>query len=149
MEANESKFNITETVRNIRKAREELRAAIGREADLCVPLLTDYTLLPDIYRMFCELLGATEIKSVDDRKMFIFIVQYLYAPRNLFGCKMPKRLRKEIASVLGMNAMSAVSDNGRNNLFNYQVYTQFRTKVNHLFDAIVDILREKGHVKIP
>jgi len=146
MEANESKFNISETVRNIRKAREELRAAIGREADLCVPLLTDYTLLPDIYKMFCELSGATEIKSVDDRKMFIFIVQYLYAPRNLFGCKMPKDLRKEIASVLGMNAMSTVSDNGRNNLFNYQVYTQFRTKVNVIFEEVVSRLRSEGKI---
>lgn len=149
MEANESKFNITETIRNIRKAREELRAAIGREADLSAPLLTDYALLPDIYRMFCDAHGVTEIKTVDDRKMFIFIVQYLYAPRNLFGRKMPKDLRKEIASVLGMNAMSTVSDNGRNNLFNYQVYTQFRTKVNRIFGVIVERLRERGHLKIP
>lgn len=147
METEKGKFNITETIRSIKNAREELRRVVAHEADVCAPLLTDYALLPSLWRHFCELLGRDGSIKADDRKMFIFIVQYLYAPRNLFGVKMPKRLRKELAFVVDGGAESMVSNHGKNTLFLYRTYTRFRTEVNRIFGAMVERLRREGQLQ--
>lgn len=147
METEKGKFNITETIRSIKKAREELRRVVAHEADVCAPLLTDYALLPGLWRHFCELLGRDGSIKADDRKMFIFIVQYLYAPRNLFGVKMPKSLRRELVRAMGVNAVSVVSNDGRSTLFTYQVYTGFRSEVNRIFEGMMERLRASGHIK--
>jgi hypothetical protein len=144
MDTKESKFNITETIRSIRKAREELRRAVDFENSVSSPMLTDYALLPDIYAMFCELIGKPDARKVDDRKMFIFIVQYLFTPRNLFGSKMPARFRREIARILGVNAESVVSRWASETMHHYQVYTQFRSEVNRIFGEIAERLHGRG-----
>lgn len=140
METEKGKFNITETIRSIKKAREELRRVVAHEADVCAPLLTDYSLLPELWRLFCELLGRDGSIKADDRKMFIFIVQYLYAPRNLFGVKMPKSLRRELVRAMGVNA-GMVSNYGRSTLFMYQVYTRFRCEVNRILEGMLERLQ--------
>lgn len=144
MEANESKFNIAETIRNIRKAREELRQAVRKENICCSPMLTDYKLVPRLYGMFCELAESRKMSEVDIRKLFIFIIQYLYAPRNLVGCKMPSGLRRVLAGAMGVNAMSVVSRGASETLHHYQVYTQFRDEVNRIFGEMSERMRSEG-----
>lgn len=146
MEAKESKFNITETIRSICKARKELQEATARECQLTRPILTDFKMLPAIYQMFCELTGKHGALSVQDRNVFIFIVQYLYAPRNLFGGKMPGGLRRELAKVVGLNAWSPISRGASETLHHYQVYSGFRDEVNRIFAEIAERLRNDGKI---
>jgi hypothetical protein len=149
MEMNEGKYNIGETVRSIREAMAELRRAVKSERAVCSPILKDYSLLPELYGMFCDLIGKQEAITVDDRKVFLFIVQYMYAPRNLFGTKMPARLRREIARTLHVNAESVVSRWSSETMHHYQVYTQFRSEVNRIFGEIVGRLQESGLLQKP
>lgn len=149
MEKIENKFNITETIRNIRKAQEELRQAVQREGSLCTPILTDYDLIPTLHQIFCDLSQDVSASSVDRRKMFIFIIQYLYAPRNLFGYKMPRGLRKMISKVVNLYSVSPISRGAYETMHHYQVYSQFRNEVNRIFDGMVERMREEGILKQP
>ncbi len=144
MDSTERKFNITETIRDIRKAREDLRHAVQVENTLCTPMLNDYDLLPKLYQMFCDLSEDVPVSNVESRKIFIFIIQYLYAPRNLFGYKMPRGLRRRLAEITGLNAVSPVSRGASETLHHYQVYTQFREEVNRIFGGMVDVMRQEG-----
>ena len=141
MEQLESKFNITETIRTVKRTHEEMQKAIFIARHASEPLLTDITLMDELLDEFRAHTGRQEL-TADDRRMFIFIVQYLYAPRNLIGLKMPKGLRRAIARVLRRNAVSVISDIGRATLLNYQVYTQFRMEINRIFDGMMAWIKE-------
>ena len=141
MEAKESKFNIAETVKVIRKAREELQTALEAERRACRPILTDRSLVDKILAEFRHLRGDKEMTR-SDRQTFIFIIQYLYAPRSLFGVRMPPGLRSAIARSLHLHTHSIISNVSNNNLFNYHVYSQFRNDCNHTLDEIVKWLIE-------
>ena len=142
----ENKFNITETIRAIRKAHEELERSLDAERSVCTPILTDVSLISDILIVFRNQIGNRRM-TMNDKRLFVFTIQYLYAPRNLFGRKMPKGLRRAIASALGMNAESVVSDIGNKTLLHYQVYAKFRTDANLVFEGIGEWLKENGFVK--
>lgn len=144
MEAKESKFNITDRIRDIRKAREELRRAVRNESICCTPMLTDYSIVPKLYKMYRELTGDVSELDIDVRRMFIFIVQYFYAPRNLFGGKMPSGLRRVLANTMGVKAHSIVSRGAFETGPRYLIYSEFRQKVNDVFEKITDLMQKDG-----
>lgn len=150
MEATINKFNIIDTIRDMRKVREDirkLRQLIKKESDLYSPVLTDYSLLPRIHEMFRKLSAKSNASSVDKRRMFIFIVQYLYAPRNLFGYKMPRGLRRKLAQLTGLKAESPISRGAFESVHYYQGYVQFREEVNSIFGVIWQRLESDGVIK--
>ena len=81
---------IIDIIKRIEKARATLRQAMSDNELATSPRLKDLSLIPQIYSIFEELKGK-EIK-VSDRKEFIFVIIYLYAPNKLFGGKMPQGL---------------------------------------------------------
>ncbi len=144
MEPQKVIFNISETIRNIRKAREELREATQKENLLCAPVLTDYSLIPRLYQIFCRLTDDMPAVNLDRRKVFIFIIQYIYAPRTLFGCKMPRGLRRRLAEALGLNAATSVSRWASETMHHYLVYTQFRIEANRIIGGMAEQMKDEG-----
>lgn len=151
MEAIEGKFNIKFTVRKVKAAREEYKRAReeferARNADREVsePILRDCSHVRRIYELFCKSAGVGETMTVNERKMFLFIVQYLYDPRSFFGWYLPKGLRRELVRVLRLRSFSVISRHVSYTLHEYNVYSQFRSEVNRIFNDVVDGLVECG-----
>ena len=114
MEPDIPTYNISGTIRDIRKAQEEMESAVARFREHSRPVLTDLSMVPVIYDWFRELSagngadGARQSDSlfadmviegpmpVERRRKFIFVILYLYAPCRLFSGKMPKGLRRAI-----------------------------------------------------
>ena len=147
MEAKEGKFNITETIRRIKKAREEFLRASLHEREVSSPLLTDWSHVAKIYELFCKSAEVVGNMTVIQRKMFVFIIQYLYAPKSLVGAIMPKGLRMEIVKVTRIKAKTVISRCATSTLSEYKIYTQFRNDVNRIFEEIVSELCNLGILK--
>ncbi len=155
MEQQKAIFNISETIRNIRKARQELERAIVCYRSHSRPILTDLSMIPVIYDWFCELSveSATETvrqvygffletvsggaMSVERRRQFIFVILYLYAPNRLFSGKMPKGLRRAIARTLGVQSDTVVSDNANDVLKRYEIYKSWAKDVEDILCVIL------------
>ena len=144
MEAKESKFNITEKIREIRNAREELRRAVKRESICCTSMLSDLSLVPELYNIYCELVGGVSKSDTDARRIFIFVVQYFYAPRNLFGKSMQNGLRRVLANTLGVKAVSIVSKHASETGPRYLAYREFRERVNSIFEQMMARMQSEG-----
>ena len=149
MEAIEGKFNIKSTVRKVRSAREELKRAreeferarkVDREAS--EPILKDCCHVRKVYELFCKSAGVGETMTVNERKMFLFIIQYLYEPRTFFGLCLPNGLRRELVRVLRPRCFSVISRHVSCTLHEYKIYSQFRSEVNRIFNDVIDGLVE-------
>ena len=159
MEPQKVIFNISETIRNIRKAREELQNAIICYRSHCRPILTDLSMIPVIYDWFCELSEENSTDtvrhvygfffdtvsggamSVERRRQFIFVILYLYAPNRLFSGKMPKGLRRAMARTLGVQNDTVLSDNANDVLKRYEIYKSWAKDVNKVLGVILDRLK--------
>ena len=68
----------------LKSIREQKSRLSEREQELSSPILTDFTLIPEIYEWFREILFETDCppnpESVTQRKKFLFIVLFLFAP---------------------------------------------------------------------
>lgn len=140
MEAKESKFNIAETIRNIKTAREELAKAVKAEKEACAPMLTDKSRLPRIYEIFREIRGS-QCETTESRDMFVFIAMYLYTPRSFFWHSMWPGTRKEIARVIGIKSRSVISRSAKKVLHHYRVYHSFREEINRIFESMIERMR--------
>ena len=79
-------FFIISELGDIRKKQADL---IKREKQLKEPKLTDLNLIPIIYEWFKEILSEMEFspnpESPQQRKVFLFIILFLYNPGALAG----------------------------------------------------------------
>lgn len=130
----------------LKKIRMEKSLLSEKEMSLSEPLLTDRSFIKHIYDTFIEILNERDCKpridSVIQRKKFIFIVLYLYAPSVLAGGKMPKGLREDICKALDFHSVSTISDNCADVVFLYQNYSDFSRDVSELYDMIIKRLEE-------
>lgn len=118
-------------LRDILKQKSRLAE---RERRLCTPVLCDQGLIPRIYEWFCEMqCGGEEVYC---RRQFILIVLFLYAPAALAGGRMPRGLRRSIASAAGFADVTFVSHNVDTVFFYYRHYEGFRKEVDGLYAAI-------------
>lgn len=163
MEQQKSIFNISETIRNIRKAREDLQNAIVCYRNHSRPVLTDLSMVPVIYDWFCELSderGTDTARQVygfffdtviggalpvERRRQFIFVILYLYAPNRLFSGKMPKGLRRAIARTLGVQSDTVLSDNANDVLKRYEIYKSWAKDVEKVLGEILERLGSYSH----
>ena len=78
----------------LKSIREQKSRLSERENELSSPILTDFSLIPELYSWFKELLAGMACppnpESVTQRKKFLFIVLFLFAPgrdcRCVSGC---------------------------------------------------------------
>ena len=132
----------------LKSIREQKSRLSEREQELSSPILTDFTLIPEIYEWFREILSDADCppnpESVTQRKKFIFIILYLFSPSSLAGGKMTAGLREEMSRVLGVQSKSTISDNCADVVFLYQNYGDFSGDIEYLYTEIVNRLRIKG-----
>ena len=128
--------NVIDTIRNIKTARIELQKAIRNDKLATSPQLTDLSFIEKIYNAFLEDKG--EYITVNDRKVFIFVVIYLYAPQKLFGGKMPHGMRRAIANITGITCASVISATCTELMVLYTTYSDFRRGVDELLNRVME-----------
>ena len=132
---------IIETIKRIEKARTALRQAMANNELATSPKLKDLTLIAKIYGIFEELKGGNI--SVNDRKEFIFVVVYLYAPNRFFGGKMPQGLRRAISKAVKVDS-TCISRTCTELMVLYTTYLDFRQGVDSLLNAVLLRLSRRG-----
>jgi hypothetical protein len=135
----------------LRSIREQKSRLSEREQELASPILTDLSLIPEIYDWFKELLAGMDcppnLESVTQRKKFLFIVLFLFAPSVLAGGRLPNGIRAEIAGVFPDVSPCVISNNIADVSFIYQQYKDFRQDIEYLYNLIVERLKAKGLIK--
>ncbi len=132
---------IIETIKRIEKARTALRQAMADNELATSPKLKDLSLIPKIYGIFQELRGGNI--TVNDRKEFIFVVVYLYAPNRFFGGKMPQGLRRAISKAVKVDS-TCISRTCTELMVLYTTYSDFRQGVDSLLNAVLLRLSRRG-----
>lgn len=132
----------------LKKIRIEKSELSEEENTLTTPLLTDKSLISEIYKIFVDLLNEQgcppNIDSVTQRKKFIFIILYLYSPSSLAGGKTVCGVREEMSRVLGIHSKTTISDNCADVVFLYQNYGDFSADIEYLYTEILNRLKFKG-----
>ena len=135
----------------LRSIREQKSRLSEREQELASPILTDLSLIPEIFDWFKELLAGMDCppnpESVTQRKKFLFIVLFLFAPSVLAGGRLPNGIRAEIAGVFPDVSPCVISNNIADVSFIYQQYKDFRQDIEYLYSQIVERLKSKGLFK--
>lgn len=124
--------------------RKEITELQSIERSLSSPLLSDYSDIPKAINAFLDVTGTTRFEgtweAVNNRKKFIFIAIFLFAPGMILGDSMPKRLRAELGKALGLKAASAISNNWADALFYYHQYPDFRDDVDRTTQKMLTYL---------
>lgn len=132
----------------LRTIREQKSRLSERENELSSPILSDIYLLPEVYSLFCDVLEerdcAPKIDSVYQRKKFLFISLFLFAPSVLAGGRLPNGIRAELSKIFPDVSPCVISNNISDVVFIYQQYKDFRQDIDYLYAEIVKRLRDKG-----
>ena len=135
----------------LKAIREQKSRLSEREQELSSPALCDTSLIPQIYSWFKEILSDTgcppNIEIVTQRKKFLFIVLFLFAPSVLAGGRLPNGIRAEIAGVFPDVSPCVISNNIADVSFIYQQYKDFRQDIEYLYNKILERLKVKGLIK--
>ena len=126
----------------LKSIREQKSRLSERENELSSPILTDFSLIPELYSWF-----PPNPESVTQRKKFLFIVLFLFAPSVLAGGRLPNGIRAEIAGVFPDVSPCVISNNIADVSFIYQQYKDFRQDIEYLYSQIVERLKVKGLIK--
>lgn len=132
----------------IRDLNTTMREIAEEKARLAAPVLRDFDLIPLVYQWFKEAMNELTphlfIDSPTQRKKFIFIILYLYAPGVLAGDKMPQGLRQRIADAIDLKNVAFISQNLETIVFWCLRDKLFQQAVTSLFRIIEKKLRASG-----
>lgn len=135
----------------LKAIREQKSRLSEREQELSEPMLTDFALIPEIYSWFKEILSQSDcppnFESVTQRKKFLFIVLFLFAPSVLAGGRLPNGIRAEIAGVFPDVSPCVISNNIADVSFIYQQYKDFRQDIEFIYNQVLERLKIKGVIK--
>lgn len=135
----------------LKAIREQKSRLSEREQELSAPMLTDFALIPEIYSWFKEILFQSDcppnFESVTQRKKYLFIVLFLFAPSVLAGGRLPNGIRSEIASVFPDVSPCVISNNIADVSFIYQQYKDFRQDIEFIYNQVLERLKIKGVIK--
>lgn len=136
------------SITELKSIREQIKMISKKEKDLSNPILSDRSIIPLIYEWFKEILNEMDpypnVDSVIQRKKFLFIILYLFAPGALAGGRSPKGLRDKIANVFHDLSPCVISLNISDILFIYQNYKDFSGDIDHIYDEIMERLRSNN-----
>lgn len=103
------------SIMELKAIREQKSRLSEREQELSSPVLCDTSLIPQIYFWFKEILSDADCppnpESVTQRKKFLFIVLFLFAPSVLAGGRLPNGIRAEISGVFPDVSPCVISNN--------------------------------------
>lgn len=133
------------SIAELKAIREQKSRLTERERELSAPVLTDLSLIPEVYRWFREIQTERDCppnpESVTQRKKFLFIVLFLFSPSVLAGGRLPNGIRTELAKVFPGLHPCVISNNISDVVFLYQNYKDFRQDIDSLYTEIVKRLR--------
>lgn len=137
-------------IERLERVRAEKSALSCEEAGLAKPILHDMELIPEIYGIFREILEESDfppdIRSVTQRKKFVFIILYLYCPTALTGGRIRTGMGNALAEALGVSVY-AVSKYYDDLVFLFRHYRDFSLSVSALYSELVSRLKAIGLVK--
>lgn len=135
----------------LKAIREQKSRLSEREQELSEPMLTDFALISEIYSWFKEILSQSDcppnFESVTQRKKFLFIVLFLFAPSVLAGGRLPNGIRAEITGVFPDVSPCVISNNIADVSFIYQQYKDFRQDIEYIYSQVLERLKVKGVIK--
>lgn len=130
----------------IKRVKAEIASVRESMNELGAPILTDWALLSDLYKLFNESFSNCHVYSgVDHRRKFIFVALYLYCLPSLAGERMPMGFRKALADTLGLNATTTISDNSAGLIVMYRSYPDFRRDVDLFYEKVMLHLENTRH----
>lgn len=139
------------SIMELKSIREQKSRLSERENELSTPMLEDLSLIPELYSWFKEILSEMDCppnpESVTQRKKFLFIVLFLFAPSVLAGGRLPNGIRAEIAGVFPDVSPCVISNNIADVSFIYQQYKDFRQDIEYLYNQILERLKVKELIK--
>ena len=131
--------------------REQKSRLSERESELSSPILSDTSMISEVYSMFCKVLSERDCPprtdNVYQRKKFLFIALFLFAPSVLAGGRLPNGIRAELARIFPDVSPCVISNNITDVLFIYQNYKDFRQDIEYLYNKILEWLKAKGLIK--
>lgn len=137
------------SIAELKVIREQKSRLSERENELSTPALTDLSLIPKIYEWFCEIVAERDCppnpRSVTQRKKFLFIILFLFAPSVLAGGRLPNGIRTELAKVFPHLSPSSISHNIEGVVFLYQNYKDFRHDIDRVYSIIMDRIVNRSH----
>lgn len=135
-------------ITEIRAIRTTMRELAEEEARLTRPRLNNFDRIPLLYQWFKEIMNRQYpelfIDSPTQRKKFIFIILYLYAPGVLAGDKMPQGLRQCIADAIGLQRVAFISQNIETIVFWCLRDKEFQRTVSKIYEEIEEKLHASG-----
>lgn len=142
-------FSVVSELKAIREQKSRLSE---RENELSAPVLSDLELIPVIYEWFKDVLSEMafppQAECITQRKKFIFIILFLYAPSVLAGGRMPKGLRDKIAESVNISDKTFISHNIETVVVLYNNYKDFRKDIEYIYTGIVSRLKDNGMIRI-
>ncbi len=119
--------------------------------ELGEPILTDLTLLPQIYDAYSRVFERRglpdDARLVRNRKKFLMVVLYMYSPKALAGDRMRVGLRKAVSELFGLSTSTPISDNCVGLMLQYNIYPDFRRDVDIIFKEVLASLPDEYVVK--
>lgn len=139
------------SIMELKAIREQKSRLSEREQELSLPILTDLSLIQELYQWFKEILSRMDCPpnpdSVTQRKKFLFIILFLFAPSVLAGGRLPNGIRAEIAHVFPDVSPCVISNNIADVSFIYQQYKDFRQDIEFIYNQVLERLKIKGVIK--
>ena len=141
--------NIIIQMESLQKRKQQI---LEEERKLLCPILTDVSLIGNIYDMFLSAMrelhpNIKELNNTIQRSKFIFIILYLYSPETFCGRKMKRGgIRDKIAKVTGCKK-TLISHNCKNVKMYYYIYSEFHADVDAVYDKISKRLEDAGLIK--
>lgn len=137
------------SIAELKAIREQKSRLTERERELSAPVLTDLSLIPEVYGWFREIQTERDCppnpESVTQRKKFLFIVLFLFSPSVLAGGRLPNGIRTELAKVFPHLSPSSISHNIEGVVFLYQNYKDFRHDIDRVYSIIMDRITNRSH----
>ena len=138
-------FSIIEQIKLVKEKKEKLSRI---EQNLSSPILTDKSLIPEIYELFKRVLSEQGFspmpESPHQRKKFVFVILFLYSPKTLAGYHSPRGLRDAIAKAIGLRDVTFISNNIETVAFLSQNDKYFKEDIEYLYTEIITRLKIKG-----
>lgn len=140
-------MELHEVVSRLKEIKEERLRLNDEEQTLSSPAITDPDRIPEVLE-YCkesyrELHPNSKVRVSEVRRMYIFILLFLFSPKTLAGGKMSNGLRTRIAGAMGIES-SNVSHYHADVWFYYTVYSDFRDDVNGMFALVFDKLKKEN-----
>lgn len=138
-------FSIIEQIKLVKEKKEKLSRI---EQNLSSPILTDKSLIPEIYELFKRVLSEQDFspmpESPHQRKKFVFVILFLYSPKTLAGYHSPRGLRDAIAKAIGLRDVTFISNNIETVAFLSRNDKYFKEDIEYLYTEIITRLKIKG-----